>query len=80
MNLETKYNISNITEDVFQIRERIYSVTEIVTEELDVEGNPIVEQHKKHIDTNYIEIKDDTEISIYPEFIQEQITTYRSKK
>ena len=79
MLLESKYNISNVTEDIFQIRERIYSVTEIVTEELDAEGNPIVELHKKHIDTNYIEIKDDTDISIYPDFIQQQINTFRNK-
>ena len=79
MNLESKYSICNITEDVFQIRERVYSVTEVVTEELDAKGNPIVEQHKKHIDTNYIEIKDDTDISTYPDFIQSQINTFRNK-
>lgn len=77
MILESKYNISNVTENLFQIRERIYSVTEVVTEELDEEGNPIVELHKKHIDTKYIEIKEDTDISIYPEYIQQQIITYR---
>ena len=79
MNLESKYNISNVTENLFQIRERIYSVTEVVTEELDEDNNPIIELNKKHIDTNYIEVKEDTDISVFPDFIQSQIITFRNK-